>query len=315
MKLQITALAAAVSLALSGAALATPPNNSFTPTITSNTNLTATSWGVDNGDISQDDAKWGANVPGQNNFTWASGQVMPKPTNPIDGENKVDSVIDQTNTSIGNVASVSQDGTTGGQYSRVRQDGDDLHADVDQQGQDNYSNVDQELSSGGIVNVLQTGSDNASRVEQYGGDDNKADVEQAGSDNNSFVRQGGLGGGANENDAHVVQTGDSNNSYIGQTHGSGNWAFATQNGDSGTSYIIQQGDANRAELYQMGGTGNESFIMQDNNFGPTASTNYAYVEQGGGDNNVSTVTQVSNSVGNAVVYQSGNGNQASTLQY
>jgi len=322
MKMQLTTLAAAISLTVASAALAqTPPNSSYTPPITSSTNLTspttgsAPNWGADNGDLQEDNNQWESTTPGQNNFTWANGELFPKPINPVSGQNKVDSVINQNNIgTVSNQATVSQDGATGGQWSRVRQDGQNLMADVDQKGSNNYSDVNQELSSGGIVNVLQQGSGDASRVEQFGGENNKADIEQSGSDNNSFVRQGGTGGGADQNDAHVVQTGINNDSYIGQTHGDVNWAFATQNGTDGTSYIIQQGSGNRAELYQVDGSNNESYIMQNNNFGPTATTNYAYVQQSG-DSNVSTVTQASDSVGNAVVYQSGGNNLASTLQY
>ncbi|MDP4557560.1 hypothetical protein Q9247_07690 [Halomonas meridiana] len=322
MKLQLTTLAAAISLTVTSAALAqTPPNSSYTPPIITSTNLispttgTAPNWGADNGDFQEDNTQWESTTPGQNNFTWASGELLPEPLNPIDGQNKVDSVIDQNNTGTAlNMATVSQDGATGGQWSRVRQDGQNLMADVDQRGSNNYSDVNQELSSGGIVNVLQEGDSDASRVEQFGGENNKADITQSGFENNSFVRQGGIGGGANLNDAHVVQTGTNNDSYIGQTHGDMNWAFATQNGTDGTSYIIQQGSDNRAELYQVDGTDNESYIIQNNSFGPTAITNYAYVQQSG-DSNVSTVTQASDSVGNAVVYQSGGNNLASTLQY
>lgn len=318
MKMQLTTLAAAISLTVASAALAqtqTPPHYSHTPTIESSTNLSTPNWGADNGDLQEDNNQWESTTPGQNNFTWANGELLPKPINPVSGQNKVDSVIDQNNIGTApNKATVSQDGATGGQWSRVRQDGQNLMADVDQRGSNNYSDVNQELSSGGIVNVLQQGSGDASRVEQFGGENNKADIEQSGSDNNSFVRQGGTGGGADQNDAHVVQTGINNDSYIGQTHGDVNWAFATQNGTDGTSYIIQQGSGNRAELYQVDGSNNESYIMQNNNFGPTATTNYAYVQQSG-DSNVSTVTQASDSVGNAVVYQSGGNNLASTLQY
>jgi len=60
MKLQLTALAAAVTFALSTSAFA---QTQQTPTtITSNTNLTGVAWGVDNANAnaSEDDTAWGA---------------------------------------------------------------------------------------------------------------------------------------------------------------------------------------------------------------------------------------------------------------
>lgn len=326
MKMQLTALAAAVTLALSGTAFAqSTPNN-----ISSNTNLSPVAWGVDNTGTDNN----GAPI-NQDNDAWTSG---PTPTfssaqnliNTLDGGNPTSSVQGNKNSSTSIQNGVNNDATVV-QTNRRNESllyqtnpgtGPGSKADIQQYGEINYSKVDQNLSRGGVVNIMQEGDRNDSLVQQYGGRDNKADVSQAGNRNNSVVLQGGINGGADRNQARVTQLsgGERNNSYIGQTFGDDNYADVMQSGINGESYIIQRGDDNRAFVNQTDGT-NKSYIMQDNYGLGNGSTNghYADVMQGGGSNNISTITQLSlnqtSAVGSATVTQNGSGNQISVLQY
>ncbi|BCB09858.1 hypothetical protein HHSLTHF2_37480 [Vreelandella venusta] len=314
MKMQLTTLAAAVTFALSTSAFAQVQQPT---TITSNTNLSSVDWGVDNDNVPEDDTAWGAGPTpifsnAQSSVNLLNGNA---PTSSVTGNNNLSvSVQDGLN----NQASIVQ--TMSRNESRLSQTGNNLKADIQQFGSRNYSDVDQELTSGGVVNSLQEGDFNDSRVNQYGGRNNMADVSQSGDRNNSVVRQGGIGGGANNNDALVTQTGDRNDSYIGQTYGDGNYADVMQGGTNGESYVIQRGDRNLAFVNQTDGA-NESYIMQDNygNGSGSGRGHYADVLQGGGSNNVSTITQLgltaTAAAGNAYVTQSGSGNQASVLQY
>ena len=315
MKMQLTTLAAAVTFALSTSAFAQTPQ---TPTsITSNTNLTSVDWGVDNGNVNEDETAWGAGPTPS--FTSAQNAVDSlggnAPTSSVTGNNNL-SVSTQTGNN--NQASIVQ--TMSRNESQLKQSGSSLKADIQQFGSLNYSDVDQELTSGGVVNSLQEGNFNDSRVSQYGGRNNMADISQSGDRNNSVVRQGGIGGGANNNDAKVTQAGNNNDSYIGQTYGDGNYADVMQAGTNGESYVIQRGDNNLAFVNQTDGA-NDSYIMQDNygNGAGSGRGHYADVLQGGGSNNVSTITQLglnaTAAAGNAFVTQSGNGNQVSVLQY
>lgn len=319
MKLQLTTLAAAVTFALSTSAFAQTPKT--TTSTTSNTNLTSVDWGVDNGNVNvtEDDTAWGTGptpsfTSAQNAFNSLNGNA---PTSSVTGNNN-SSVSTQTGDY--NQASIVQ--TMSRNESQLKQSGSRLKADIQQLGSRNYSDVDQNLTRGGVVNSLQGGSFNDSRVSQYGGRNNMADISQSGSGdrNNSVVRQGGINGDASNNDARVTQTGNNNDSYIGQTYGDGNYADVMQAGTNGESYVIQRGDNNIAFVNQTDGA-NDSYIMQDNygNGAGSGRGHYADVSQGGGSNNVSTITQLglnaTAAAGNAYVTQHGTGNQASVLQY
>lgn len=324
MKMQLTALAAAVTLALSSTAFAqsTPTN------ISSNTSLSTVSWGVDNTGTDNN----GASID-QDNDAWDSG---PTPTfssaqssiGTLNGSSPTSSVTGNNNSSTSNQVGVNNDASVV-QTNRRNESildqtnpgtGPGSEADIQQYGEINYSKVDQNLSRGGVVNIMQEGDRNDSLVQQYGGRDNKADVSQSGDRNNSVVRQGGINGDADRNQARVTQIGERNDSYIGQTFGDDNYADVTQSGINGESYIIQRGDDNRAFVNQTDGT-NKSYIMQDNYNSGSGSMNghYADVMQGGGSNNISTITQLSlsqtSAAGSATVTQNGSGNQISVLQY
>ncbi|NYS62311.1 hypothetical protein [Vreelandella salicampi] len=326
MKLQLTSLAAAVTFAMSAATFAAPQQP--TTTIQASTNLTSVDWGVDNAGL---DNTGGA--INQDNNAWTSG---PTPTfssaqtalTGLNGNAPISSVTGNNNesesnqTGSNNAASIVQ---TNKQNESILDQtnpgtGPGSDADIQQYGQRNYSKVDQNLSRGGIVNIMQEGDFNDSRVDQYGGRDNKADVSQSGDRNNSVVLQGGMGGGADRNQAWVDQTGYRNDSYIGQTYGDDNYADVMQNGTNGESYIIQRGSDNIAFVNQTDGA-NDSYIMQDNygNGGGSGRGHYADVLQGGGSNNVSTITQLgmttTSAAGHAHVTQNGSGNEVSVLQY
>ena len=127
MKLQLTAIAAAVTFALSTSAFA---QTQQTPTtITSNTNLTGVDWGVDNDNVGGDDAAWGAGPTPS--FTSAQNAVDSlggnAPTSSVTGNNNL-SVSTQTGDY--NQASIVQ--TMSRNESQLKQSGSRLKADIQQ---------------------------------------------------------------------------------------------------------------------------------------------------------------------------------------
>lgn len=313
MKLQLTAIAAAVALTVSfSASAASNP-------VTETTNLNDVQWGVDNrsngNTYTQDNTAWTTNdLLTDNDFPTArfSFTLGNLPDSNASGQN----IEATTQTGTGNSASTVQTNTDN--ESSIDQNGNLHFADTDQQGEGSYSRVNQHLGEGGVVNTLQTGNDHRSAVDQLGNSFNGADIYQEGSNNASYVLQGTQPGGADHNSAYVTQAGGGNKSYIGQTHGDHNIASATQNGTDGTSYIIQMGGSNEATLIQnMNADQNESYILQDNQGFLAVGGHYAKVTQGGGSSNIATVTQLGQASANAhsTVNQSGGSNQASVLQY
>ena len=216
MKLQLTALAAAVSLALSSAAIAQT-------TVTSNSNLNYTSigqpqgggYGVDNGNSTVDNAEWTGFPPSRDGAFTTFQDELDNMDGSTAGPNENLSTIDQTATgTTGNQASVTQSGGSQNEsnvtQNKLSSTGSALKADVIQIGNSNRSDVDQELSTGAIANISQQGDSNLSRVDQFGADRNGADVSQTGNGHQSIIHQGVLTGGAADNNAWVNQTGESN---------------------------------------------------------------------------------------------------------
>lgn len=310
MKLQLTAIAAALALASSMAAMAASP-------VATQTNLHSVPWGVNNWNYPQDNNAWNDTAPPQNVFPTARDSLNTINSGSLSSANGINKEA-TTQTGPGNTAStvqtnannesiINQTSQTGGHF-----------ADTDQSGRKNYSRVTQELGEGGVVNTLQTGKRNNSVVDQYGSVDNGADVFQQGDDNASYIRQGGPGGAADRNGAWVNQLGSNNESYIGQTHGDDNTAYVDQNGIDGTSFIIQRGSTNEAHLFQdITANNNESYILQDNRGYTFGGGHYASVTQSGGADNVATVTQLgqAQATAHSTVNQNGTGNQVSVLQY
>ena len=334
MKMQLTALAAAVSIAMSASSLA--------QTMQSNVDLeyeSATSpqqgggWGVNNENsnaLNIDDNAWDNSNFGAGDdtrfqtFTDSLGSMDPSTV--ISGENT--SFIRQETQAggaqFGNMASVMQKGDQN--YSNVdqnkQQSGDALEADVYQNGEGNSSIVKQDLSFGAVANVYQYGDRNLSKVDQFGADNNGSDVNQTGNDNRSIVVQGTNPGGATGNNTFVQQNGDSNQSYVFQQWHN-NTAMSDQFGDNGMSQIWQAGSGNEAKLKQEAGSElNTSYILQgqggvsDNNLADVTqdgNNNESYVSQLVGDGNEAFVKQTG-SYGDSTILQSGALNYANVEQ-
>ena len=326
MKLQLTTLAAAVSIAMSASSLAQTP-----APVSSNVELKYESdmplqqgggWGVNNENsnaLNIDDDAWdGSNFGAGDHtrfqtFTNSLGSMDPSTV--ISGANT--SLIKQETQAggaeFGNMASVMQTGDQN--YSNVdqnkQQSGDALEADVYQDGVGNSSDVTQDLSFGAVANVYQQGDRNLSTVTQYGADNNGSDVSQIGDDNRSIVVQGTSPGGATGNNTFVQQNGDSNQSYVFQQWHN-NTAMSDQFGDSGMSQIWQAGSGNEAKLKQEAGSEfNTSYILQGQ--GGVSDNNLAEVTQGG-NNNESYVSQLVGDSNKAFVKQTGSYGDSTILQ-
>ncbi|NDL70218.1 hypothetical protein [Vreelandella alkaliphila] len=327
MKLQLTALAAAVSLAVSGAAFAqqtiTEQNNLLY--ITETAPAQGGGWGLDNLNESMDNDAWNASgfpIPRSTEFTGFQNDLNGMTGSTANGN---ESVIDQTtnmSSTTGNVASVLQGGGTDNQSLVIQNKqgtGDALSAYVDQRGNDNVSSVEQDLSYGAIANVFQDGNANQARVSQLGADLNSAQIQQTGNDHKSIIEQGILNGGASGNVAWSEQSGASNQSFIKQGR-QNNYAEAQQHGNDGINMMRQRGDDNVAYLDQTG-TGNESYVFQDSrpnaagNFADitqSGSSNDSYADQVGGGNEI-TVSQTGNDA-LSTVFQRGTDNTADVSQ-
>jgi len=293
MKLQLTALAAAVSFSVSGAAMAAP------------------------GDIT--DLQTGLGNVQSESLTDSAGVT-------IDTEQQGDdnsATVTQENESTAD-SRVFQDSDNSS--ATVDQDGTDLYSDVDQQiseygeavvdqsGAGHRSRILQNGAYDSYAEVIQTGDTNTAFINQadVGGpaEQNNAYIEQNGDDNQSAIRQL-----SSNNIADSYQEGSLNESYIVQRAGSGLGHYAesaqygTENyseidqGSLGTTtnheaYLEQDGDYNKSYITQNGSTGN--FIAD--------VTQYS-------DNNYSEVVQTGVNDGTATVMQNGNGNFAYSYQY
>ncbi|AVI61907.1 curlin-associated protein [Halomonas sp. GFAJ-1] len=327
MKLQMTALAAAVSLALSGAAFAQQTvqeqNNLQYNSVTSPAQ--GGGWGLDNLNTPIDNDAWttsGFPIPRNGEFSGFQGDLDAMTGSTANGN---ESTINQTTTlssTTGNVASVLQGGGTDNQ-STVTQNktgtGDALSAYVDQQGNDNVSSVEQDLSYDATANVFQDGNANQARVTQLGANQNRAQISQTGADHKSIIEQGILTGGASGNVAWSEQSGAANESFIKQGR-QDNYADAQQHGNDGLNMMRQRGNDNDAYLMQTGND-NESYVFQDSrNAGAgnsavitqSGSDNDSYADQVGGGNEV-TVTQSGNDA-LSTIYQRGDNNVADVSQ-
>tara|TARA_Y100000588_G_C14136890_1_gene874221 strand:- start:26 stop:1276 length:1251 start_codon:yes stop_codon:yes gene_type:complete len=327
MKMQLTALAAAISLAVSGAAFAQQ-------TITEQNNLEYSSvtnpaqgggWGLDNKNEEMDNEAWNASgfpIPRSTEFTGFQNDLNGMTGSTASGN---ESVIDQTtnlSSTTGNVTSVLQGGGTDNQSFVVQNKqgtGDALSAYVDQRGDANVSSVEQDLSYGAIANVFQDGTANQARIEQLGADLNSAEIQQTGNDHKSIIEQGILNGGASGNVAWSEQSGSTNQSFIKQGR-QNNYAEAQQHGTDGINMMRQRGDDNVAYLDQTGQS-NSSYVYQDSrpNFAgnsaditQSGSNNDSYADQEGGGNDV-TVSQTGNDA-LSTVFQRGTNNTADVSQ-
>ena len=299
MKLQLTALAAAISLSMGGMAFAQQPQQ----TVNTTDNLNDAQWGVNNTNSAVDDDAWGGSFSdARNSLDSLSGQS----SQVAEGENFSD--IDQNGNN--NSAAARQNG--GENYSSISQKSTGSIARVSQIASDNYSVINQTNNNGFVEVSQESGQRQDSIVNQHGLEGNAVTVRQYyGQSNDSFIVQGVEGGSESNNTAIVVQRGPFNKGYISQTDGDANYADVKQYGERGTSYVIQKGSDNQAFLYETGDH-NESYILQNSVGG---AGHYADVMQNG-SSNVSTITQISDSVvGQAYVSQTGTGNQASTIQH
>ncbi|MCO7245849.1 hypothetical protein [Halomonas sp. Mc5H-6] len=329
MKLQLTAIAAAIALS---------SNFAIAQTVTSPANLDYVgaeamppSYGVDNNTTSEDDVAWSGGLPARGTFNAINGSSFDSELGSMSGSSAVggtnDSTIDQTTQSgtsaAGNSASVVQSGGDQNESNVVQNklgQGDALEAEVVQTGNQNRSDINQELSFGAIAKVEQDGDGNLSRINQLGADSNGADVMQTGDDHRSIVEQGTNPGGAQNNNTFVTQTNTDNQSFVRQQWND-NLADVDQNGNSGMSQIWQQSDGNIAMLSDTG-TYNESYIRQ----GETGTSDYneadvtqggsyndSYISQLGGDYNEATVQQTGD-YGTSDIFQNGEGNEAKVTQ-
>ncbi|MGS2745277.1 hypothetical protein ACU6TU_17005 [Halomonas sp. LS-001] len=211
------------------------------------------------------------------------------------------------------------------------------NAFVSQTNMENQSFVRQQWDNN-YTSVTQNGSNGMSQIWQQS-DGNKAVLMDTGMYNESYIRQGDAGT-SDLNEANVTQSGANNNSYVSQLVGDSNEADVNQQGNDGMSNIFQDGSSNKADVMQSS-DGDISWVIQDGNdkyakvqqvgSGADGEFNESYILQtgsgahtanvyqdhnpSGGWNNVSTITQLGSTIGNAVVNQNGAGNQASTIQY
>ncbi|PKG54861.1 hypothetical protein [Halomonas sp. MES3-P3E] len=329
MKLQLTAL---------GAAIALSSNMAMAQTVTSPNNLdyigaesSPPSYGVDNKNSNFDNATWVGGLPARITFqATTNGQSFGSELSSMGGstafgENK--SLIEQETQSggpsIGNSASVVQINGTDNDSSvdqNKQQQGDALEAEVVQSGNENRSDISQDLSYGAIAKVYQTGNGNLSRIDQLGADSNGAEVTQTGDNHRSIVEQGTNPGGAQNNNAFVTQTLMDSQSFVRQQW-DGNLAVVAQDGTSGMSQIWQQSDNNVAKLWDTGAY-NGSYIRQgvsgtsdynDANVEQSGEYNDSYISQSVGDFNEADVIQ-SGDYGKSDIVQTGRQNEADVDQ-
>lgn len=333
MKIQMTAIAAAITMALSSGAFAQTALDD------------SVFYGVDNPDTTVDEDAWNAAVPAVNsgsNILPALGSLGPTsdPSQNVSNINQTGSGSSATQASvqqgggIGNQSDVMQTNTSGS--------GNPVEAYVNQFGTDNVSYVNQDIDDS-VAEVFQTGTNNQGRVEQLGIVNNFGSIDQTGANNRSVIQQN-LGGGGSDNIATSVQTsvfGLGHDSVIRQT-GSGSNASATQLGGGGESAIAQNGGLNQATYLDIGffntsymrqrrtgadghtadvfqaGADNFSELGQDGSGNNAVVTqlgafNNSDVQQDGNDNDAS-VTQGASSNADSVINQNGNDNTATVAQ-
>lgn len=239
----------------------------------------------------------------------------------------------------GSTANVWQSGTE--QYSDILQQGANgggeggNEAYVRQGGELNESRIRQINGSDNYAKVDQDGQQDRSFIQQYNGDDNEAYVEQNGEQNESVIWQNG-----NENYAKVEQKNSTlSDSYIEQV-GSYNEAKVTQlnNSDLSDSIIRQTGTDNTAYVdQQLNSRETWSFIEQrgEDHLAEVTQRNAdlsaSYIIQVGyngvGQGHEATVTQTNEEASLSMIRQRGSkaianhtqtggtGNVASTYQW
>ncbi|MGP5310284.1 hypothetical protein [Vreelandella alkaliphila] len=294
MKLQLTALAAAMSLAVSGATFATDLTD-LSDSITDTRALSPTA-GLVTIDTEQDGNSNTATVTQAAGSTNTESRVYQN----SDGS---DAFVDQSGNNL---------------YSDVDQQiSDDGLADVDQTGANHRSRIEQNGSADSSATVSQQGGflgGNAAYIRQANvggaGSDNSATISQVGSGNDSGIRQQ-----SSNNIASSLQVGGANESLIVQRAGSGTGHNAdVQQYVLGNTSQIQQGPGgtssnHEADVLQVGFF-NDSFIEQ------TGTANFTADVTQLGTLNESTVLQYgAASTGTATVLQNGFGNQAFSYQY
>jgi hypothetical protein len=220
--------------------------------------------------------------------------------------------IDQIGT--GNIATVTQSGSSAVNDSGIIQDGVGNEATVTQSGSSSIGNTS---------DISQTGNGNDATVTQIGsgagGDTNTSTVTQTGNLNDATVSQGDL---VLSNTSTIIQTGNENTATVTQ----GDPPNGVNAGPN-TSTVTQIGFSNDA-LVNQGGVGavNSSTITQDDD-GLGFGNNYAQVDQSGSSTNTSIVGQLGDTnqafilqnagagvVNSSDVSQSGSGNIATVTQ-
>ncbi|AYF33399.1 hypothetical protein J4377_18715 [Halomonas sp. XH26] len=327
MKTQMTALAAAVTLAFGGSVYA----QALIPA--------TGGWGVDDTSSSVDNDAWGNVEDNSSAFSTMNSQRndLNNIAAPSDSSSNSSSVTQSSPVFNGDTwSSVLQGGGVGNQATVSQQQssftGNPLQSYVDQFGSDNAAEVDQITSQSATADIIQTGTANKGRVQQLNSQNNSALILQAGTDNRSLINQGGPGGISAGNQATSVQVLFSNDSAIRQT-GSTNVANSFQLGSGGDSTINQQrnnntasyidvGVNNTSEIYQFRagnslvpgneadvfqfGLGNDSDVIQigggnEASVSQLGSSAYSNIEQNGNDND-------------ALVTQSGLGGSSSDIR-
>jgi hypothetical protein len=213
-----------------------------------------------------------------------------------------------------------------GNRSVVEQGGQYNDIDLAQQGKGNNSYINQQgfFTGGNETKVFQNGDDNSNTIYQ-GGKHNKISVTQKNKQNSNYIGQSGY-----KNTVDVVQLSEGNFSSIDQhgghwnkinvhqMRGKHNSSRVDQDGDYLTSRVGQSGENNESVVKQRG-EGSTASVLQIGN------GNYAKVNQTlgahssrsiqGGTNNGSFVTQYGAGSGNSAVNQQGVRNISNVKQH
>ncbi|QNI04634.1 hypothetical protein HXW73_17700 [Halomonas sp. SH5A2] len=259
MKTQMTAIAAAIALAMSASALAQTPTEPASPEF-DNSRSTINSMAGSSYDGS-----------GLGNDSFIDQNGDDNETSVIQWGTQISRIQQDGND---NTAGVIQDDVVGGSstgenYSLIMQEKDGNQAYVNQLGQENDSIIDQGRS----------GSNNA-----Y----NYADVDQDGYRNDSWVEQDGY-----DNLSMVTQFGSLNDSYV-KSLGNYNETHTMQHGNELDSDIISAGDDNYTDVLQIGyghdsfvrtiGDYNSSVVVQSGDYGNASQQNFSQIRTVGSSN-------------------------------
>lgn len=262
MKTQMTAIAAAITLAMSASAFA-------------ETQPASPQFDVSRGTINgMAGASYDGSGSGNDSFIYQSGNDN---NTSVTQWGTQESRIRQIGSD--NTANVTQDDVVGGSgpgrnYSMIEQRDRGNRADVSQVGEENDSIVDQEAGFRGwaynYANVIQDGYRNDSWVQQDGFA-NKSSIVQKGDLNDSYVLSEG-----SFNVTYTTQNGDELDSDI-ISRGDRNYTAVTQNGYGHDSYVLTQGSGNTHYVNQVGVQGAGQHFSEIQTYG---HNNYNIVNQG-----------------------------------